>query len=144
MSLANVFEISAMGMSAQSIRLNTTASNMANANTSASSEAEAYRAKKPVFKATQAGSFDRLSLSHKTAPQFGVIIEKIVDSQAPINKVYAPNDPQANEEGYVFRSNVNTIEEMADMISASRAFQMNAEVMNTTKSMMQRLLTLGK
>ena len=144
MSLANVFEISAMGMSTQSVRLNTTASNMANANTSASSEAEAYRAKKPVFKATQAGAFDRLSLSQKTTPQFGVIIEKIVDSQAPINKVYAPNDPQANEEGYVFRSNVNTIEEMADMISASRAFQMNAEVMNTTKSMMQRLLTLGK
>lgn len=144
MSLASVFEISAMGMSAQAIRLNTTASNMANANTSASSEAEAYRAKKPVFKSVQAGPFDQLSSNPKIGSKFGVMIEKIVDSQAPINKVYSPNDPQANTEGYVFHSNVNTIEEMADMISASRAFQMNAEVMNTTKSMMQRLLTLGK
>ena len=144
MSLANVFEISAMGMSAQAIRLNTTASNMANANTSASSEAEAYRAKKPVFQAVQTAPFDQLSSNSKIGSKFGVMIEKIVDSQAPINKVYAPNDPQANAEGYVFHSNVNTVEEMADMISASRAFQMNAEVMNTTKSMMQRLLTLGK
>lgn len=142
MSLASVFDIAAMGMSAQTVRLNTTASNMANADTSASTEAEAYRARRPVFiAAQQQGQLQSLS---REQASFGVMVQDIVQSQAPVTKAYAPNDPQANEEGYVFFSNVNTVEEMADMISASRSFQMNAEMMNTTKSMMQRLLTMGQ
>lgn len=148
MSLGNVFDIAAMGLSAQTVRLNTTASNMANAETTAGSEAEAYRARRPVFVATNdpqrlgedfGGGFG----SSETAG-FGVLIQEIVESQAPISKAYEPNNPQADEEGYVFYSNVNTVEEMADMISASRSFQMNVEMMNTTKSMMQRLLSMGQ
>lgn len=142
MSLASVFDIAAMGMSAQTVRLNTTASNMANADTSASTEAEAYRARRPVFIAAQ--QHDQLQSLSREQASFGVMVQDIVQSQAPVTKAYAPNDPQANEEGYVFFSNVNTVEEMADMISASRSFQMNAEMMNTTKSMMQRLLTMGQ
>ena len=144
MSLASVFDIAAMGMSAQTVRLNTTASNMANADTSASTEAEAYRARRPVFIAAQQQQYDQLQSLNREQASFGVMVQDIVQSQAPVTKAYAPNDPQASEEGYVFFSNVNTVEEMADMISASRSFQMNAEMMNTTKSMMQRLLTMGQ
>ena len=145
MSLGSVFDIAAMGMSAQTIRLNTTASNMANAETSASSEAEAYKALRPVFVSTNEKSAgDHASFNGSSAADFGVMVSDIIESQAPVNKAYEPNNPQANEEGYVFYSNVNTIEEMADMISASRSFQMNVEMMNTTKSMMQRLLSMGQ
>ncbi|MDB2410322.1 MAG: flagellar basal body rod protein FlgC [Pseudomonadales bacterium] len=139
MSLGSVFDIAAMGMSVQTIRLNTTASNMANAETSASSEAEAYKALRPVF----VSSSEKSGGTH-SSENFGVMVREIVESQAPVNKAYEPNNPQANEEGYVFYSNVNTVEEMADMISASRSFQMNVEMMNTTKSMMQRLLSMGQ
>jgi len=144
MSLGNVFDIAAMGMSVQTIRLNTTASNMANAETSASSEAEAYKALRPVFVSSNEKNAANGSLNGSSPADFGVMVREIVESQAPVNKVYEPNNPQANEEGYVFYSNVNSIEEMADMISASRSFQMNVEMMNTTKSMMQRLLSMGQ
>ena len=145
MSLGSVFDIAAMGMSAQTIRLNTTASNMANAETSASSEAEAYKALRPVFVSTsEKNGAANTSFNGTSNADFGVMVRDIVESQAPVNKAYEPNNPQANDEGYVFYSNVNTIEEMADMISASRSFQMNVEMMNTTKSMMQRLLSMGQ
>jgi flagellar basal-body rod protein FlgC len=145
MSLGSVFDIAASGMSAQTVRLNTTASNMANADTTAGSEAEAYKARRPVFTAS---SENRTGLGGGFGSQdpsgFGVMIQDIVESQAPVTKAYEPNNPQADEQGYVFYSNVNTVEEMADMISASRSFQMNVEMMNTTKSMMQRLLSMGQ
>lgn len=145
MSLGSVFDIAASGMSAQTVRLNTTASNMANADTTAGSEAEAYKARRPVFTAS---SENRTRLGDGFGSQdpsgFGVLIQDIVESQAPVTKAYEPNNPQSDEQGYVFYSNVNTVEEMADMISASRSFQMNVEMMNTTKSMMQRLLSMGQ
>ena len=143
MSLANVFDIAATGMSAQTVRLNTTASNMANANTTASSEAAAYKAKKPVFMAVS-GASAADSFGAEQSGQFGVMIREIIESESPVAKAYEPNNPLADEQGYVFYSNVNTVEEMADMISASCAFQINVEMMNTTKSMMQRLLSLGQ
>lgn len=147
MSLNNIFDIAGTGMSAQSLRLNTTASNLANAETASSSTDTAYRARKPVFAAIQeammsgAGTKFSLDGAHASA---GVEVRGIVESDAPLQPRYEPNHPMADDEGYVFYSNVNVVEEMADMMSASRSFQTNAEVVNTAKSMMQRVLTLGQ
>jgi len=148
MSLASVFDIAAMGMSVQTVRLNTTASNMANAETTASSEAEAYKARRPVFMAVNPSTGNDFANAFANdggeASAFGVMVRDIVESESPVAKAYEPNNPMADEQGYVFYSNVNTVEEMADMISASRSFQLNIEMMNTTKSMMQRLLSMGQ
>lgn len=148
MSIANVFNLAGMGMSAQTIRLNTIASNIANAGTVAGSEQEAYKARHPVFIARSAGvksgNKNNLFGEGSAADDFGVMVSEIIESNAPAEQRYQPNHPMANEEGYVFVSNVNPVEEMADMISASRSFQMNVEMANTAKSMMQRLLTLGQ
>ncbi|MBK8972257.1 MAG: flagellar basal body rod protein FlgC [Hahellaceae bacterium] len=146
MSLGNIFDIAGSGMSAQSVRLNTTASNIANAETVSSSVDETYKARKPVFAAIQD------ELMNGKRPPFaaddqsgkGVAVRGIVESDAPLERRYEPEHPMADENGYVFYPNVNVVEEMADMISASRSFQMNVEVMNNAKTMMQRLLTLGQ
>ena len=146
MSLASVFDIAASGSHAQTIRLNTTASNMANAQTVAGSEQAAYKARRPVFAAQLQSvmNSDNPFSQQQPLSQFGVSVEAIVESDAPVTTAYEPNHPMADENGYVYYSNVNTVEEMADMISASRAFQLNIEMMNTTKSMMQRMLSLGR
>lgn len=146
MSLGDIFDIAGSGMSAQSVRLNTTASNIANAETVSSSVDETYKARKPVFAAIQD------ELMNGKRPPFaaddqsgkGVAVRGIVESDAPLERRYEPEHPMADENGYVFYPNVNVVEEMADMISASRSFQMNVEVMNNAKTMMQRLLTLGQ
>lgn len=147
MSLNNIFDIAGTGMSAQSLRLNTTASNLANAETVSSSAETGYRARKPVFAAIQqalmSGADGRFSMTG-AAPSAGVEVKGIVQSDAPLQPRYEPNHPMANADGYVFYPNVNVVEEMADMMSASRSFQTNAEVVNTAKSMMQRVLTLGQ
>ncbi|MBR9805156.1 flagellar basal body rod protein FlgC [bacterium] len=142
MNLASVMDIAGTGMAAQTIRLNTTASNLANAETVAGSEEAAYRAIHPVFSAMNASS-SQLS-NGQEARAFGVMVEQIINSEKPVSMRYEPGNPVANEEGYVYYSNVNVVEEMANMISASRSFQMNVEMMNTGKSMAQRLLTLGQ
>ena len=147
MSLNNIFDIAGTGMSAQSLRLNTTASNLANAETASSSTEGAYRARKPVFAAIQqelmGGSAGGLSMDGQPAAA-GVEVRDIIESDAALQKRFEPNHPMADNEGYVFYPNVNVVEEMADMMSASRSFQTNAEVANTAKSMMQRVLTLGQ
>lgn len=147
MSLNNIFDIAGTGMSAQSLRLNTTASNLANAETASSSTDTAYRARKPVFASIQqaimGGQNGVLGLDGK-GPSAGVEVRGIVESDAPLQPRYEPNHPMADEEGFVYYPNVNVVEEMADMMSASRSFQTNAEVANTAKSMMQRVLTLGQ
>lgn len=125
-------------MSAQSIRLNTTASNMANAETIAGSEDKVYRAKEPVF-----ATILKNGIQENDAAG-GVKVVKIVESQAPAQKRYEPGNPLADEKGYVYMSNVNTIEEMANMISASRAYQDNVEIMNTAKQMIMSTLKLGQ
>ena len=146
MSLDRIFDIAGSGMAAQSIRLNTTASNMANANSAASSEDEVYRAKKPIFAAVQQDAMNQMDMALRGHPDAseGVQVKQIVESEAPLDMRYEPHHPMANEEGYVMYPNVNVVEEMADMLSASRSFQTNVDVMNAAKTMMQRVLTLGQ
>lgn len=132
--LAN-FNISGSAISAQSTRLNTVASNLANVETIASSEAEAYRSRQPVFQAL---------IGNQGRPgEVGVNMLGIVESQRGVERRYDPGHALANEEGYVFGSNVNPIEEMANMISASRAYQNNVEVLNTSRDLLMRALSLG-
>jgi flagellar basal-body rod protein FlgC len=139
MNLSRIFDIAGSGMTAQSVRMNTVASNLANAQTSASSEAEAYKAKQAVFQTVQQQASGDLAEASN-----GVEVVEIVESNAPADKRYEPDHPDADAEGYVYYSNVNVVEEMANMIAASKAFNAEVEVMNTTKSMLQRVLTLGQ
>ncbi|EAW30110.1 flagellar basal-body rod protein FlgC [marine gamma proteobacterium HTCC2143] len=147
MSLANVFDIAGMGMSAQSIRLNTTASNLANAQAASSNIDEVYRARHPVFETMR---MDMMANNNGSMPtladdaSMGMRVTGIVESDAPLVRRYEPNHLKADEEGYVYYPNVNVVEEMADMISASRSFQVNVELMNSAKQMMQGLLRLGQ
>ena len=148
MSLGNIFDIAGSGMTAQSLRLNTTASNIANAETASSSTDTTYRARKPVFSAIQQSMLNpgqqAFGIQGSEGAGAGVRVEGIVESEAELQMRYEPNHPAANEDGYVFYPNVNVVEEMADMMSSSRSFQMNVDIMNTAKSMMQRILTLGQ
>ena len=146
MSLASVFNIAGTGMSAQTTRLNTVASNIANAESVSSSIDQTYRARHPVFATVfqqSQGSGGSLFAEQDEAGS-GVQVLGIVEDQSNLDMRYEPNHPAANEDGYVFYPNVNVVEEMADMISASRAFQTNAEMMNTAKTMLQKVLTLGQ
>lgn len=150
MSLGKVFNIAGSGMSAQTLRLNTTASNMANAQSVSSSVDQTYRARKAVFapmmenyKQAELGN-PVTSFNPRDSAGEGVLVRGIVESDAPLQRRFEPDHPMANDEGYVFYPNVNVVEEMADMLSASRSFQTNVEVMNTAKTMMQRVLTLGQ
>lgn len=144
MSLGNVFDIAGSAMSAQSVRLNTTASNMANAESVSSSEGETYRARKPVFELKRMENLQPSGMPLGVQAGQGVNVAGIVESDAPLRMEYNPDHPMADEKGYVYYPNVNVVEEMADMISASRSFQINAEIMNTAKQMMQKALTLGQ
>ncbi len=143
MSLSNVFGIAGSAMNAQTVRLNTTASNLANAESVSSSVDETYRARKPVF-ALKAADLEAPFAQNDVVQAQGVEVLGIVESEAPLRQEYNPNHPMADEEGYVYYPNVNVVEEMADMISASRSFQINAEIMNTAKQMVQRTLSLGQ
>lgn len=146
MSLANVFNIAGSAMSAQTTRLNTTASNIANAETVSSSMDQTYRARHPVFATVMQGQQSTggsLFRDRGEAGQ-GVQVNGIIEDSSNPEARYEPNHPSADKDGYVYYPNVNVVEEMADMISASRSFQTNAEIMNTAKSMMQKVLTLGQ
>jgi len=148
MGLSTVFDIASSGMNAQSVRLNTTASNMANAQSASSSVDEVYRGRHPVFAAmhqqAMGGNQGMDSFADPDGSTYGVQVMGVVESDAELQRRYEPNHPEADEEGYVFYPNVNIMEEMTNMISASRAFQVNVETMNAAKSMMQRVLTLGQ
>ncbi len=135
MGLYANFLISGSAISAQSLRLNTIASNMANAETVASSEQEAYRARETVFQS--------VLLDARRPAEAGVRMLGVVESQAPVRSRYEPGHPLANEQGYVFTSNVDTVEEMVNMLSSSRAYQNNVEVLNTSKELLTRTLALG-
>ena len=138
MSLFNVFDVAGSGMSAQSLRLNLTSSNLANAESVAGSAEEAYKARHPVFaaqlKAAQAGGPGGV----------GVGVRGVVEDQAPAQALHQPGHPLADDNGYVYRSNVSVVEEMVDMISASRSYQNNVEIMNTSKDLMLQTLRLGR
>jgi flagellar basal-body rod protein FlgC len=145
MSLYGIFDIAGSGMSAQSIRLNTTASNLANAQSVSSSVDETYKARHPVFAATMQDAFGGGFGSQPGASAgAGVQVLGIIEDESPYQMRYEPHHPMADEEGYVAYPNVNVVEEMTNMISSSRSFQVNVEVMNTAKTMMQRVLSLGQ
>lgn len=137
MSIFKIFDTAASGMSAQTLRLNLVASNMANADAISSSMGETYRAREPVFQ-TVLDQFNPDGVSH------GVRMAGVVESQAPLVQEHAPDHPMANEEGYIFRSNVNMVEEMANMLSASRSYQSNVEVANSAKQLLLATLRMGQ
>ena len=137
MSLFNIFDIAGSGMSAQSLRLNTTASNLANADSVSSSVNQVYRAREPVFSAV----LDNAQQGYKAG---SVKVAGIVESQAPVREVYDPSNPMANAKGYVFHSNVDPVAEMANMMSASRSYQNNVDIANTSKQLLLHTLQLGK
>jgi flagellar basal-body rod protein FlgC len=134
-----IFDIAGSGMSAQSVRLNTTASNLANAESVGTDPNHVYKARHPIFEAVRAG----LSSAFGKKSDQAVRVRSIVESQSTPLARYEPGNPLADSKGYVYAPNVNTIEEMTDMISASRAYQNNVEVMNTSKDLMLATLKLG-
>ncbi len=144
MGLNTIFDIAGSGMNAQSLRLNTTASNVANANAASSSSDQVYRARHPVFSAVNKQAMEAQFANDKLSPSAGVEVKGVVESDAPLVRRFEPHHPEADEEGYVFYPNVNVVEEMTNMISASRSFQVNVEVMNSAKQMLQRVLSLGQ
>ena len=138
MSLFNVFNITGSGMSAQSLRLNTTASNIANADSVSSSIDETYRARHPVF----AAEMQKAAAGQESS--VGVQVLGIVESDKPLNIEYSPDHPMADKEGYIYKPNVNVIEEMTNMISASRSYQTNVQLAESAKNMLNKTLTLGQ
>lgn len=144
MALFNVFNIAGSGMSAESVRLNTVASNLANADSVSSSAATAYKARYPVFQALQASLMSSGASDPATqGADAAVNVSGIVQSTAPGTARYEPGNPLADANGYVYSSNVNVVEQMADMISASRSYQNNVEVLETSKQLMLDTLKLG-
>ncbi|MCA1854649.1 flagellar basal body rod protein FlgC [Massilia oculi] len=133
MSLFNIFNVSGSAMSAQAQRLNTVASNLANADSATSANGEAYRAKAVVFEAVP-------QQSGATA----VRVREVVEDPSPLKQVYDPKHPMADEKGYVSMPNVNVVDEMVNMLSASRSYQTNVETMNAAKNMLLKTLTLGQ
>ncbi|MBL4899317.1 MAG: flagellar basal body rod protein FlgC [Colwellia sp.] len=138
MSLFNIFNITGSGMSAQSMRLNTTASNIANADSVSSSIDETYRARHPVF----AAAMQKAAAGQESS--VGVQVLGIVESNKPLNIEYAPEHPMADKEGFIYKPNVNVIEEMTNMISASRSYQTNVQLAESAKNMLNKTLTLGQ
>jgi flagellar basal-body rod protein FlgC len=138
MSLLNIFDIAGSAMAAQTVRMNTTASNMANMESVSSSTGETYRARHPVFETIYDNNMRKDSISS------GVRVAGIIESQAPLREEYRPEHPKANEDGYVYFPNVNSIEEMTNMMSASRTFQNNVEIINASKQMLLRTLSMGQ
>ena len=157
MSSFNVFDIAGSGMSAESVRLNTVASNLANADSVSGDPTQVYQAKHPVFQSVQALGAAALGTTALGTATMGtgsshlsqqasasVKVSGIVTNTAAPEARYDPSNPLASSEGYVYSSNVNVVEEMTDMISASRSYQNNVEVMNTARNMMLDTLKLGQ
>lgn len=134
MSLFNIFNVAGSAMNAQSQRLNTVASNLANADSATSASGEAYKARQVVFSATPVGENGAT----------GVNVAAVIEDPSPMKMVYDPKNPLADGKGYVAMPNVNVVEEMVNMISASRSYQSNVEMMNTTKTLLLKTLGLGQ
>ncbi|MBT5906777.1 MAG: flagellar basal body rod protein FlgC [Gammaproteobacteria bacterium] len=139
MSFERLMSIAGTGMNAQLIRMNTTASNLANAGVVAGTDAGAFRAKRPVFE-----SLLNNAMSGKESFEGGVRVNEIINDPKPVKQVFEPNNPLADDNGYVFASNVNEIEELIEMMDASRAYQNNIEVISTAKQLMSRTLEVIK
>ena len=140
MSSFKAFDIAGSGMAAQSVRLNTTASNLANADSVSSTAAGVYKPRHPIFEAVRA----QLATSGTSQAQPAVRVRGIYESTAPASQRYEPGNPLADANGYVFAPAVNVVEEMVNMISASRSYQNNVEVMNTSKDLLLATLRLGQ
>ena len=134
MSMFSIFNVSSSAISAQSQRLNVVASNLANVDAVAGPDGQAYKARQVVFQTTLMGAESAA----------GVRVKEITESQQPGRKVLDPNHPSADAEGYVTHSNVNAVDEMVNMISASRSYQNNVEVMNTAKTLLLKTLQMGQ
>lgn len=134
MSLFNLFDVAGSAMQAQSQRLNVVASNLANADSTTSANGQPYKAKQVVFAATPVGD----------GGSTGVNVASVVEDNSPMRQVFDPKNPLADEKGFVTMPNVNVVEEMVNMISASRSYQTNAEMMNTAKTLLLKTLTLGQ
>ena len=151
MSSFKIFDIAGSGLSAQSVRLNTVASNLANADSVSGDPSTVYKARHPVFQSVKAAVASQalsaaggVSIGTGTDPSDAAVrVQGIVESTADPTERYEPGNPLANADGNVYSPNVNVIEEMTDMISASRAYQNNIEVMNTSKELMMATLKLG-
>lgn len=140
MSMDNIFGIAGTALNAQLTRMNATASNLANAGTVASTEQEAFRAKRPVFKALV-----NAQLTHNGAPYVGgVKIDRMADDPSVPRRVSDPKNPLADENGYVYQSNVSEVTEMVEMMAAARSYQNNVEVINTARQLMMRTLDISK
>ncbi|MGB5626031.1 MAG: flagellar basal body rod protein FlgC [Woeseiaceae bacterium] len=137
MSLFNVFDVAGSAMNAQSVRMNVTASNLANAGSVSGDPDKVYRAKQPVFSTFGA------SLANQNGVA-GVRLDGVVDSAAPLQLRYQPDHPEADADGNVYATNVNTVEEMVNMMSASRSYKNNVEMINTTKDLLLQTLSLGR
>ena len=135
MSLSKIFDISSTAIAAQSQRLNVVASNLANADSVAGPDGKAYKARQVVFQARQPERVDGTA---------GVRVSGIIEDDTPGKRSFDPKHPQADAEGYVTSSNVNVVEEMVNMISASRSYQNNVEVLNTTQQLLIKTLQLGQ
>ncbi|HET6600222.1 MAG TPA: flagellar basal body rod protein FlgC [Burkholderiaceae bacterium] len=138
MSMLNIFNVSGSAASAQSQRLNVVASNLANADTVAGPDGKAYKARQVTFQTQLMGA----TANDPTAA--GVRVSTVSEDQSPGRRVHDPSNPSADAQGYVTYSNVNTVEEMVNMISASRSYQNNIEVMNTAKSLLLKTLQMGQ
>ena len=141
MSSFKAFDIAGSGMAAQSVRLNTTASNLANAESVSSTPEGVYKARHPIFEAVRA-QLSTAGAAPESQP--AVRVRGIYESTAPASQRYEPGNPMADANGYVFAPAVNVVEEMVNMISASRSYQNNVEVMNTSKDLLLATLRLGQ
>ena len=135
MSLFDIFNVSGSAMSAQSQRLNVVASNLANADSATSASGEAYRARQVVFEATT---------PKDGGASTGVRVKQVVEDQSPMKQMYDPKHPMADDKGYVTMPNVNVVDEMVNMLSASRSYQTNVETMNAAKTLLLKTLTIGQ
>ncbi len=140
MSLFDVFNIAGSGLNAQTIRLNTTASNLANAESVNGDVTKVYRARHPVFQSMMDPTDTAADDAQASA---GVRVLGVVESTTPPVMRYEPNDPLANKDGYVFASNVNSIEEMSNMISANRSFATNVDAINTARDLLLKTISMG-
>lgn len=138
MSMFNAFKLAGSAMQAQTQRLNTVASNIANVDTAAGNENDVYQARKVIFQSVlENANSNRASLAKELK------VQEVTTDKSPAKRMYDPKHPLANEEGYVFMPNVNAVDEMVDMLSASRSYQTNAEIMNTAKSLMLKTINMG-
>ncbi len=150
MSMFRIFDVSGSAVSAQSQRLNVVASNLANADSVAGPDGQAYKARQVVFQtqlmnaAANGGLVNGMPTLPGQETAAGVVVSNVTEDQTPGRRVHDPNHPQADIDGYVTYSNVNAVEEMVNMISASRSYQNNIEVMNTAKTLLQKTLQMGQ